>query len=493
VRAKRRVLYLLLAIACLFVNGKGEAANWEVHGRIVPVIYYTPEEWLLAGQDVVLGISTWANIGNSRLSISMNGLDVRWKSTPFANSLPSFNTGIWDLTLTMTGKLTEKTKPVTMGIGILSLNYSPYTIRTGTTGNPYKRGISLSGLNWGKQNRLDAFALWDGSQTKMAYGTKAQLKWRTGTLTPILVVYQEGGLTDSEGVKTFQLSKVEKVSELDLTQSVGPVKLNVIAAQQEKTGAEPASIFDLKTSYQINNYVGISGGYRKYDLSYDPRYRDRTPRLDSKTNTLLSWNPIDRYKGKAGGYFELSGNEKSSFLKLTCDRYEQEVAEGSDTISKAYLVARESGSKYTTNFEFGYAQKLSRNLTAVREATTEGLLLSGRLGRKLGNNLLEVELTMIKDDSFTAQEFYHEYLVNYRGLKGAVNYDLGVRKRPEQRPFPYLRASMRTPIGLNLTVWYSPHNFVEPKPDQLDLWYDIFERQRLVYDNMFKAEAAVYF
>ena len=280
-----------------------------------------------------------------------------------AGSLYTENLIDW-VELKLAGPLTSKGPNIALSVGNFELDYSPYTISLRDNavdeyGEPNKeyRGVAVKDLNLIGCS-CTGFSLWgfEKNSSKNMLGTSISRNFNNTKIN--YVVYDFSDRTDLTAEKVRRASKGERVGEdnkliweqltsFELEQSLGKIgKLNWLIVDQEqvKDVYTIDILKDAKLQILLAENEKLFVGYRDVPLNYDPLLRDKTPEFDTDTGYYLGYNPVDRYRDRAGFYTGVSIDKPTFSAKV---------------LISALKEHGEKANRYLTN-ELSFSQELNR-------------------------------------------------------------------------------------------------------------------------------------
>lgn len=165
--------------------------------------------------------------------------------------------------------------------------------------NKVRRGISIETLNW-NSGGLGCYLLWDDKPTKYSFGGFLSLGKETKNHMKLTYTRYQDTTNVSPGEKPSYIDQaftIEGMLRRDKYRIKGIAGSNAKALQNK---SENGNLYLIDAVYYISGPNNVFVRHWSLDDSFDPIFRDRTPKYDYFTGEKLEWNLVDRFKGQSG-------------------------------------------------------------------------------------------------------------------------------------------------------------------------------------------------
>ena len=385
---------------CLLTWPIQAAVDVRMQGSIYAEIASEPGDVLRAGTRLQLYselASSGATFGKIRL-IGFNqktGELNRFASTSYLRLDNLIN---W-AEVQLKGNIFPQGPEAVLSIGNVEVDYSPYTISLRDDLLNYhhssylnRPGVAIKDLNVGGFDGA-GFILWGFEDPlKNAMGGKVSKKIGQTTFSGIIVDYRNRSADAQKNIlesfnQNQQLTSAlewEQTKSLELEQKIGALgSFRVLIANQEQKNyrrvmnqdveivIEDSVLRNYEWGLPITNEIDLLVGYRDIPVGFDPIFRDRTPEFDAQKGYYLGYNPIDRYKDRAGFYSKIKAQKDMFKLAIEIeDLKDHQVLPTNYRIAKVALVGQVSS--YQVDFFSQLKQRNSWFSTGIRNALQEG-------------------------------------------------------------------------------------------------------------------------
>lgn len=470
---------LITILSTVAVNG---AVNMKFSGQIDTELRYTPEnQW--EGWDQIWLKSSIETGSNAKAYISFgeNNTLRGQRSYWWDNEGRRFGFYVDKAYLTYTGALYSGAPSSVVTIGDLSLNYHPHLLKLDYWDeNEYrerehdnsKRGVSINNLQFGRLNS-QGFYLWDGGgdSERYSYGYTLEWPWQKGNAKFYSIDFKDmnqGIMGDPKLIQKLKALETNQAFNEKVT--VGGL---LAVLDQEQDGAKTNTyLWDLKGEYQLSDVLTTTLRYIDFPVTFNPVYRDRTPRYDQYTNRRLAWNELDRYSDQRGVIFGLAHQKGNDFLEvelanLTDHNIEYPVQRQQLSFNGKINLPEKIGFEFWQRFidvDFNRADDLVNQQTyySSKYQVSKPLFNSKATG-----------MYVFSYRNSSKQESSHECSIGQEvenGLLTGFTYKVGTKyTKPEPgRFYPFFELEGIMPVGLKLTIRYAAYNQIE----EIDYVYD---------------------